>query len=208
MNLAERFKKAREAAGYSQEELAEKVGVVQQTINKIETGVIRNPRKLTTFESVLGLPPGFLLHGEEAGSEISLPQPVMARCPILPWDKAANWPSNKSEITKGKLESLAQKIILSANCYALKVNNDAMTDSSRKQSFNEGSYIIIDPDVDFKSGSLVIAAENSNETIFRRYVKEGSREYLFAYNGNYDPVKINESMKICGVVVAHLDILI
>jgi SOS-response transcriptional repressor LexA len=210
MNLADRFKRAREAAGYSQEELAKKVGVVQQTINKIETGVIRNPRRLSLIESVLGLPSGYLMYGEEAESKMSsLPQPVVARCPVLPWEKAVNWPHNKSEILRdSKTEALAQKIILGSNCYALKINNDAMTDTSRKQSFNEGSYIIVDPDLNFKSGSLIVAVENSKEMLFRRYVKEGSREYLFAYNSNYDPVKMNEAIKICGVVVAHLDVLV
>jgi SOS-response transcriptional repressor LexA len=210
MNLAERFKAAREAAGYSQEELAKKVGVVQQTINKIETGVIRSPRKLSMIESVLGLPTGYLMYGEDADAKIpALPQPMVARCPVLPWEQAINWPANRKEILKdSKTEALAQKIILGSNCYALKVNNDAMTDSSRKQSFNEGSYIIIDPDAEFKSGSLVVATEQSRSVIFRRYVKEGSREYLFAYNSNYDAVKLDETLKICGVVVAHLDVLI
>jgi SOS-response transcriptional repressor LexA len=210
MNLADRFRTAREAAGYSQEELAKKVGVVQQTINKIETGVIRNPRKLHVFESIFGLPAGYLMYGEEAESKMpSLPQPVVARCPVLSWEKAIDWPNNRNEILKGnKTEALAQKIILGSNCYALKINNDAMTERGHKKSFNEGSYIIIDPDVKHESGSLVVAVENSKEMLFRRYVKEGSREYLFAFNGDYEPVKVDDTIKIYGVVIAHLDILI
>jgi SOS-response transcriptional repressor LexA len=210
MNLAERFRAAREAAGYSQEELATKIGVVQQTINKIETGVIRNPRKLALIESLLGLPTGYLMYGENAHAETSLlPQPIMARCPIISWEKAIDWPANRTQVLMdSKNEALAQKIVLGANCYALRINNDAMTDSSRKQSFNEGSYIIVDPDVKFKSGSLVVAVENSKSMLFRRYVREGAREYLFAYNNNYDPVKLDESLKIAGVVIAHLDLLV
>jgi SOS-response transcriptional repressor LexA len=210
MNLAERFKAAREAGGYSQEELAKKVGVAQQTINKIENGIIRNPRKLSLIESVLGLPVGYLMYGEDAEAKMpSLPQPVVARCPVLPWEKAIEWPANRNEVLRdNKIEALAQKIILGSNCYALRVNNDAMKDSSHKQSFSEDSYIIVDPDVKFKSGSLVIAVENSKGMLFRKYIKEGSREYLFAYNSKYEPVKLDETLKICGVVVAHLDVLI
>lgn len=210
MNLAERFRKAREAAGFSQEQLAKEVGVVQQTINKIENGVIRNPRNLPLIESVLGLPSGYLMYGEEAESKMpSLPQPLMARCPILDWEKAIDWPRNRDEAIKDrKIEALAQKIILGANCYALQINNNAMAERGYKKSFSEGSYIIIDPDVKYKSGSLVVAVENLQEMLFRRYVKEGSREYLFAYNSDYESIKVDETIKICGVVVAHLNILI
>lgn len=210
MKLADRLKAAREAAGYSQEELAKKVGIVQQSLQKIEAGIIQNPRKLPIIESILGLPTGYLLYGDNAHEKASaLPQPIVARCPILTWDKALEWPKNRLEILKdSEIKPLAQHIILGANCYALKIHNDSMTDKSRKQSFNEGSYIIIDPDIKHKSGNLVIATENETELLFRRYVKEAGREYLFAYNPNYEAVRIGEDIKICGVVVAHLDVLI
>lgn len=208
MKLADRLREAREAAGYSQEELAKKIGVVQQSLHKIEAGIIQNPRKLPLIESILGLPAGYLRYGDNNKSSVPhLPQPMIARCPMLSWEQAIEWPKNKDEVLKDKdLANLAQKIILSGNCYSLQINDTSMTDTGRRQSFNEGSFIVVDPDIEYKSGNLVIAVEDSIQPLFRRYVKEASREYLFAYNSQYEPIKIDKNIKICGVVVAHLSI--
>lgn len=206
--LAERLRMAREAAGFSQEDLAKKVGIVQQSLHKIESGIIRNPRKLSLIESILGLPTGYLLFGDKQAIP-SLPQPMIARCPVLDWETATKWPNDKNDILKSaEVNFLGQKKILSGNTYALKVVNDAMTHGNNKQSFNEGSFIIIDPDKKHISGNLVVAIDNK-ELLFRRYVKDGNREYLHAYNNrDYEPIKIDDSVKICGVVVAHFDELI
>jgi SOS-response transcriptional repressor LexA len=206
--LAARLRTAREAAGYSQEELAKKIGIVQQSLQKMEAGIIRNPRKLPLIESILGLPSGYLLYGDDTNAP-ALPQPIVARCPILNWRQAIDWPDNRNEILKdSQVKSLAQQIILGADCYALKIINDSMMDNSKKHSFNEGSYIIIEPAKKHESGCLVVATDNSDELFFRRYIKEGNAEYLFAYNQNYNSIKINNKIKIRGVVIAHLDILV
>lgn len=206
MTPGERLKTAREAAGYSQEDLAKKIGIVQQSLHKIEAGIIRNPRKMQLIESILGLPNGYLLYGDAAEEGTpTLPQPIIARCPILEWEHAIKWPRNKTEVSKNT-DMLTSKILLGSDSYALKVRDESMINHER--SFNKDSYIIIDPDREHKAGDLVIAIEEAEELLFRKYVKDGKREYLFAYNPNFDAIKLNESIKICGVVVAHLDVLI
>lgn len=207
-DLGARLKAAREAAGYSQQQLAKKVGIIQQSIQKMERGFILNPRKLPLIESILGLPVGYLKYGDEE-KETILPQPIIARCPILEWKAAIEWPKNKNILLKEKtIKPLGQQIILGSNCYALKIINNAMSAPEYPQSFNEGSYIIIDPDKKNNSGSLVVVAEDFEELLFRRYIKEGKTEYLHAYNRDYDAIKINEHHRVCGVVIAHVDILI
>lgn len=42
-NIGERFREVREQAGYTQEQLAEKLGVEQFKISKIETGYTKSP---------------------------------------------------------------------------------------------------------------------------------------------------------------------
>lgn len=53
--LAERLKKAREKAGLSQLQLAEQVGLTQQSIAKIENGVTEQPRKIKQLALALGV---------------------------------------------------------------------------------------------------------------------------------------------------------
>ncbi|HEM7577760.1 TPA: helix-turn-helix transcriptional regulator [Serratia marcescens] len=69
--LAERFKFARENSGLSQEELAAKVGVTQQSIAKIENGITLQPRKIKELAAYLGVSQQWLQLGIEENAELS-----------------------------------------------------------------------------------------------------------------------------------------
>lgn len=205
MTQGTRLRKAREQAGYSQQQLAEKIGMAQQALHKIEADITKNPRNMHVIESVLGLPPGYLKYGEQ--KSISTPQPIVARCPLLNWKEAKEWPKNKQKVSN-ETESLAQKIILGAESYALKITDNAML-SEKETTYRVGSYIIVDPTIEYKPSNFVIAIEDdSEEVIFRQYVKSGKQERLFAFNREFRATIVNEKVKILGVVVAHLDVLL
>ena len=53
--LAERLKSEREKAGMSQAQLAEKIGLSQQSVAKIENGETQQPRKIKEIAKVLGV---------------------------------------------------------------------------------------------------------------------------------------------------------
>jgi len=69
--LAERFKFARENAGLSQDDLAVKVGVTQQSIAKIENGITLQPRKIKELAISLGVSQQWLQLGIEENAELS-----------------------------------------------------------------------------------------------------------------------------------------
>lgn len=204
----QRLREAREAAGYTQEELAEMVGKIkQQSIQKIEADVIQNPRKLPIIESVLGLPPGYIKYGNSGAP--GLPRPVIARCPILSWEDAYGWPENKSNILNENIERLANKLILNANCYALRVKDNSMLNELTAEGFQKDRFIIIDPDVEYKNGNYVIAKkEGYNELLFRKYINDAGRISLAPLSRMFDRINFTQDIKICGVVVAYLDLLI
>lgn len=62
------LKQARDEKGWTQEELAEKSGVDQRAISKIERGLVEDPHNSTVkeLEQALGLKRGTLIFGEEA----------------------------------------------------------------------------------------------------------------------------------------------
>ena len=67
MKIAERIRQEREKRGWSQEQLAEMIGVDRTTINKYETGASRPTRKIKELSALLGI------SAEEfVGVEISL----------------------------------------------------------------------------------------------------------------------------------------
>ncbi|EMY0668521.1 helix-turn-helix transcriptional regulator [Serratia marcescens] len=69
--LAERFKFARERAGLSQDVLAAKVGVTQQSIAKIENGITLQPRKIKELSLALNVSQQWLQLGIEENAELS-----------------------------------------------------------------------------------------------------------------------------------------
>jgi len=56
--LGRRLRQAREAAGLSQAELAERTGLAQAQLSAIETGMIRqpSPENVTKLAAALGIP--------------------------------------------------------------------------------------------------------------------------------------------------------
>ncbi len=74
MSIAKRLADARSKAGLSQQELADIVGVSQQSIGKIEAGKTTAPRKITEMAQALGVSAHWLQFGaqEENGQFIDL----------------------------------------------------------------------------------------------------------------------------------------
>jgi SOS-response transcriptional repressor LexA len=207
-NLATRLREAREAAGYTQQQLAEKTGVKQQSLQKIESGLTQNPRKLQIIESILGLPPGYLLYGEE--KTIELPKPIIARCPILDALEVSEWPQNKAKVLANKNNRLASKIVLSANCFAFQIQDDAMVNYLKAEGFQENRYILVDPERKAKPNDYVLAKRDGQEQIlFRKYVfADGVRELKALNKMDYKTIEITDDIKIIGVVVAYVDLLV
>lgn len=64
MNLAYRVKQKRVELNLSQMQLAQMVGMRQQSLQAIEAGETKRPRLLMELASALGCEPHWLLHGE------------------------------------------------------------------------------------------------------------------------------------------------
>ncbi|MDF3830937.1 MULTISPECIES: XRE family transcriptional regulator [unclassified Pseudocitrobacter] len=69
--LAERLKIAREKKGFSQAQLAEMIGLSQQSVAKIENGETLQPRKIKEIANVLGVSQKWLQLGVEENGSIS-----------------------------------------------------------------------------------------------------------------------------------------
>jgi transcriptional regulator with XRE-family HTH domain len=62
--IAERIKAVRQERGWSQAQLAEKVGVAQSSIGNIESGVRQRPRELVSIAKALNVSPDWLETGK------------------------------------------------------------------------------------------------------------------------------------------------
>ena len=81
--LAERLRIKRKEIGWTQEQLAQKVGSSQAVIQKIENGKSLRPRKIDAIAMVLGTSPAWLMFGENNTSTLNSDALELARA----WSK-------------------------------------------------------------------------------------------------------------------------
>ncbi|EGR1090072.1 LexA family transcriptional regulator, partial [Vibrio cholerae] len=70
-----------------------------------------------------------------------------------------------------------------------------------KKSIPEGAIIVVDPEMPYSSGSLVVAClDDSIEATFKQLVIDGDQRYLKPLNPQYPAIPINDNCTIVGVV--------
>ena len=69
--VGDRIRATRKREGISQTELAQKMGVIKQTLYKYETGIVTNipSEKIEAAAKALGVTPGYLMGWEEQDAE-------------------------------------------------------------------------------------------------------------------------------------------
>jgi SOS-response transcriptional repressor LexA len=209
MSTGDRIREAREAAGYTQGELADLLKVKQQAVQQWESGDTKRPKKINEIASLLGVSVDYLLAGSE--NVIDFPYSIAPRCPLIGWSDAKDWPKNKTQLKHGnKLQYPVNNIVLNGDCYMLMIEDKSMVNYMEARGFQEGKFIIVDPKKKYDNGDFVVAQKNNmSKLLFRQYINDGESEYLNPLNiAHYKRIDMSPDIKICGVVVAYLDILV
>ncbi|HIJ83478.1 MAG: phage repressor protein, Serine peptidase, MEROPS family S24 [Magnetococcales bacterium] len=207
--LAERIKQARKYAGLTQKELADKVGLSQTAVHKIECGRSASSRRtvsialtcgvdpvwLDTGRGDMALPGGALNVGEDGVATRTYP--LLARVPLITWDELAKYCGESVENFKPESRSwipVAPKA--SEHTFALKVPDDSMV-----PEFQEGEIIVIDPMVKSSHNQFLVAREGTNRPTFKRLIDHGNIQYLKPLNDRYPMIEVKGGIHVCGVVV-------
>ena len=71
MTVGDRIRTTRKREGISQTDLAQKMGVIKQTLYKYETGIVTNipSEKIEAAAAALGVTPGYLMGWEEQDAD-------------------------------------------------------------------------------------------------------------------------------------------
>ncbi|EBG1701768.1 helix-turn-helix transcriptional regulator [Salmonella enterica] len=70
-SISQRLKFKREEMNLSQTQLAELVGMTQQSLQAIEAGLTKRPRYIVELSSALNCDPHWLLYGENINQELN-----------------------------------------------------------------------------------------------------------------------------------------
>ncbi|MCW4631629.1 MULTISPECIES: LexA family protein [Marinomonas] len=208
MSIADRVRQKRTQHRLTQAELAKRVGITQQSLQKIEDGRTQNPRKLLNLAKELNCSPEWLQLGtttevRESSSHYSndsAPPTSLSQHqrPIISVFQAAQW-SNHSQAIEPQAY-LDTPPDTSPSAFWLKVIGDSMTSTSGI-SIPEGYLILVEPDRTAKNGDLVVAKIiTHNEVTFKKLVIDTGHTYLKPLNSNYRPIEVSEGLVIIGVV--------
>lgn len=200
MDIANRVKKLRKALDLTQHQLAELVGVAQNSIQKLEKGDTKNPRNIEALARALQCTPEFLQFGiSENKNNNVMPGPTIKNtAPLISWVQAGSW----SEITEIKAYD-AERFMCPVNCsdltFVLKVQGISM-----EPKFDEGDLIFVDPEAECIHGSYVVARlDDDNQATFKQLIIEGGHKFLKAANPNWPEqlIPINGNCTLVGKVI-------
>ncbi|MBF0446999.1 MAG: LexA family transcriptional regulator [Magnetococcales bacterium] len=213
MTLSDRIQLARKNAGLTQKGLADKVGISQTAVHKLECGRSRSSRRTVTIALTCGVDPiwletgrgDMLLPGSGSGHQIQedgssyRPFPLIARVPLIPWNQVNNFCGTDDFES---LEAEATTWIpvaprTSEQCYALTVPDDSM-----EPEFSEGEILIVDPHKEVTHNQfLIVRLQGDSRPTFKQLIILGKKRYLKPLNARYPLMDIEGELDVCGVVV-------
>lgn len=210
--LKENIKQKRLENKMTLEELANKVGVSRQTIQRYESGIISNipSDKIESMAKALDTTPAYLMGwtvAEEAAHAVS----TLATKALKESKKgvsikvlgrvAAGIPIDAIEDIIDT-EEITEELARTGEFFGLQIHGDSM-----EPRMCEGDIVIVRKQDDAESGDIVIAMVNGDDATCKRLRKYRDGIELISNNPSYDPMFFNNEeiekkpVKIIGKVV-------
>ena len=213
MSFADRVKQRRKELNLSQSELAERVGVAQQSIHKIEDGRTLKPRNILQLASALkcsalwlqGLEPqddNLAVcnkdHTSPSNTAMVMTSGIRS-LPILSQAQAGDW----AKVIRDKDQDFDQQITsvkVSEKAFAMRVTGNSMTNPFGYPSIPAGSVIVVEPCSSPDNGKIVVVRlEGTTEATLKKLVIDGPHKFLKPLNPDYKPIPITENCTVVGV---------
>lgn len=207
-DLASRLKATRQNLKLTQEQLAERSGVSQSDISKIERRATKHPVGVLALARALGINPYWL---ESGVGEKSQPTNVLAvtnmgRVPLISWGAVGNVGESRAMYQPDEAEQWIETYETrpGKQAFALRIDGDSMVSPYPGEiSFPSGSIIVVDPARACEAGDYVLAKEaGAADATFKRLAKDGGRWYLKPLNPSYPTIEIDDpALRVIGTVI-------
>ncbi len=177
MGISQNIKRLRKQAGMTQVELAEKLDVARSTITQWETGW-SSPRMgmVQKLAGVFGV-----TSAEMLAEPTDLPDgamPVRGTSAMVPLrvlgatHAGERMDEDESDYMVEFPQSVAER---HPGCFALRVEGDCMN-----RRYPEGCHIMVDPNMEPRNGSAVVAEFEDGRSVLRNYLRGSSTLMLTA----------------------------
>ena len=198
-NIVKRIKKRRLELKYSFQDLANKTNMSKSTLQRYETGTIKNLPldKLEVLASALQTTPSYLMGWYEVKEE---PKKKGIKIPVLS-RVAVGIPIEMIEDVLD-YEEISGDMAKHGEYFALKIQGDSMT-----PRICNNDVVIVRQQDNAENGDIVIATINGDDAMCKRLQKYNDGIALISLNPQYDPIylkndEIDEKpVKIIGKVV-------
>ena len=205
-NLGQRIRARREELGLTQEQVAEQVGIKQQSYQAIESGGVKKPRHLYEISVVLKCDMAWLLSGnKEDIRNVEVLDFKTYQVPLISYIQAGAWTESCELRDSTGFEYIMTSLELSDKAFALQIKGDSM-----EPEFKEGDVVIIDPVIKPIPGEFVVAMNGESEATFKKYRELGYDEHermqfeLIPLNPDYTTMStLKQQIRIIGTMVEH-----
>ena len=177
-NMYNRIKKLRLQRGWSQEELAKKIGYADKTsIAKIEAGKVDLPQsKIIAFSNVFFVTPSYLMDGNN-----SLPNSTKRKgIPINVLGRVAAGIPIESVEEIIDTEEITEELAATGDFFGLQIKGDSM-----EPRITEGDVVIVRQQEDAENGETVIVLINGEDATCKRLKKYSDGIMLLSNNPKY-----------------------
>ena len=195
--MAERIKERRLQMAYTQEELAQKLGLQKSAIAKYENGRVENIKRsvIADMANILECSPSYLMGWDEPphsrkGVTINVLGRVAAGIPLEAIEDIID------------TEEISEEMAKTGEFFGLQINGDSMEPRMQK-----GDVVIVRKQEDAESGDIVIAMINGDDATCKRLRKYRDGIELVSNNPSYEPMFfsneeiMSKPVKIIGKVV-------
>lgn len=197
MTMAERIKERRLQMAYTQEELAQKLGLQKSAIAKYENGRVENIKRsvIADMANILECSPSYLMGWDEPphsrkGVTINVLGRVAAGIPLEAIEDIID------------TEEISEEMAKTGEFFGLQIDGDSMEPRMQK-----GDVVIVRKQDDAESGDIVIAMINGDDATCKRLRKYRDGIELISNNPSYEPMFfsneeiMSKPVKIIGKVV-------
>lgn len=208
MDIGKILKKARLDAGVAMQTVEEATGVLFSMQSKIERGETLSPAffPIAKLAKYYNLDLNGVFEATQTTQDnltIAAKATSCKHVPIITWNQAAQWSASPPD--EWEHRTIPSPFDCSDKSFALKVRGDSMASMPGTQyNFPDGSIIIIDPTIEAKHKSFVIARVKGTEEITFKRLSIDGKKYLQPLNPQYPVITADENITICGVIIGSV----
>lgn len=214
-SLGERIQQKMNELDITQEQLADMVGISQNSISKIIRGVTQRSKSTPRIAKALGVSEIWLVYGDQVPTTnevfpipntdtINTYNNAGGLVPVISWVAAGSFSNIEALPADELVKWVPCPVPHGPSTFALKVVGISMENPNGKPSFEDGDIIYIDPERCPENKSFVIVTlDGSSQATFKQLIIELDGKYIQPLNPNWHEkiIKINGNATINGVVI-------